>query len=188
MATSTNDHYKQAVLGQFEAALDMLANCLQRCPQKHWDGIIGKYPFWQVAYHALCFVDLYASTSSKEWQPHEAFHPKGIQELRKEYPSRTFTKKEILVYLDLCNEKVRESLERETSASLAGPSGFSWLKMPRYEVPIYNLRHLQHHVGQLSAYLRRAKVSTKWGWRGRVLVKPVTAQPAGRRRRASSPR
>lgn len=163
-----NDAYKTAVLAQFEGSLDMLADCVRRCPAKHWNGIIGTYPFWQVAHHALSFVDFYAARSAAEWTPHETYLPKGRRDLDAEYPSRSFSKREILDYLEYCNGRVRESLARETARSLAGPSGFPRLKMTRAEVPIYNLRHLQHHVGQLSAHLRRAKVNTRWGWRGRT--------------------
>jgi hypothetical protein len=181
-----DDLFKTIVLGQFEAALDMLAHAVRRCPERgatsHWHGIIGKYPFWQVAYHALCFVDLYTATSNEAWEPHPLFHPKGMAELRKEYPSRSFAKTEILAYLELCNEKVRASLAAETPASFAKPSGFSWVPISRAELPLYSLRHLQHHVGQLTAYLRRAKIGTRWGYTGRVL-EPVTARPSGRRRR-----
>jgi DinB superfamily len=162
----TNDHYRRIVLGQFDAALAMHENCIGRCPQRHWNGIIGKYPFWQVAYHALCFVDLYSAPSNEAWKPHPDFHPKGMAELRKEYPSRAFDKKELLAYLSYCSDAVHESLRRETTRSLEGPSGFSWLRMSRAEVPIYSLRHLQHHAGQLGAFLRRVKVSTRWTARG----------------------
>jgi hypothetical protein len=35
------------------------------------------------------------------------------------------------------------------------PCGISFRKITRGELHIYNLRHVQHHAGQLSAYLRR---------------------------------
>ncbi len=182
-----DDLYRSIVLGQFESALDMAAHAISRCPAKHWEGIIGKYPFWQVAYHALCFVDLYASPSDDAWKPHPTFHPKGRAELSDEYPSRIFTKAELLAYVEFCNERVKASLSAETPASLRRPSGFSWVKINRAELPIYSLRHLQHHVGQLTAYLRRVNIGTRWGFTGRVLV-PVTAPPAARRRPGGSRR
>jgi len=39
---------------------------------------------------------------------------------------------------------------------------FPWLSCSRAELPRYSLRHLQHHTGQLGAFLRRAKVATRW--------------------------
>ena len=47
--------------------------------------------------------------------------------------------------------------------ALAGPSGFHWLKFSRLELHVYNIRHLQHHVGQLNAALRRHQAEgIKW--------------------------
>ncbi len=182
-----DDLYRSIVLGQFEAALDMAAHAIRRCPAKHWEGIIGRYPFWQVAYHALCYVDLYAAPSNDAWQPHPTFHPAGRAELTDEFPSRRFTKAELLAYVEHCATQVKASIEAETPRSLRGPSGFSWVKVNRAELPIYSLRHLQHHVGQLTAFLRRVNIGTRWGYTGRAL-EPVTAPRVARRRREGSRR
>jgi hypothetical protein len=55
------DYVQKILTGQFEASLGMLNDCIQNYPPRHWDGRIAKYPFWHVAYHTLCFVDLYLS-------------------------------------------------------------------------------------------------------------------------------
>jgi hypothetical protein len=65
-------------------------------------------------------------------------------------------------YAAFCRERARGVFEAETAAMLEGPTGFSWLPFSRAEGHIYNLRHIQHHAGQLSAFLRRAGVDTKW--------------------------
>lgn len=166
--------YRQIVQGQFDAALAMTDDCLRRCPTKHWDGIIGKYPFWHVAYHALCYVDLYAAKSNELWKPH-TFHPKGMLELSNEYPSRRFEKPELRSYVEYCRNVVTQSLSAETEKSLVGPSGFSWVKLPRAELPIYSLRHLQHHAGQLGAFLRLQKVGTRWVF-GQTQPQPEPAE------------
>lgn len=153
------------VLGQFEAALSMLKAACRKCPPEHWDAIIGKYPFWQVAYHALCFADCYCAPSNEAWSPSPVFHPAGHKELSEEYPSRRFEQAELLAYADACARIVRDAIERETDESLAGPSGFAWLPISRGELYIYNLRHIQHHAGQLSAALRRLGADTsEGGW------------------------
>ena len=148
------DYAKQILAGQFEAALAMLSDCIQKCPPEHWDGIIGKYPFWQVAYHTLCFTDLYLSPNEGVFQPGK-FQPQGWRELDDEYPSRRFDQREIAEYLALCLQKLRTALAAETPASLQGESGFARRKFSRGELYIYTTRHIQHHAAQLSAYLRR---------------------------------
>ena len=50
--------YKRIVQSQVDAAFAMLEYCIRNCPAKKWNGTIGKYPFWQVAYHALSNVVL----------------------------------------------------------------------------------------------------------------------------------
>lgn len=160
-----SDLYRQAARGQFEASLAMLAECIRRCPPERWDDPIGNYPFWQVAYHTLCFADLYLSREESAWRPQEGpggLHPKGVEELREEFPSRRFEQRELLGYADQCAVKLREVFDTETDETLAGPSGFSWLPFTRAEAHLYNLRHIQHHTGQLSAFLHRAGVEAPW--------------------------
>jgi hypothetical protein len=48
-----------------------------------------------------------------------------------------------------------ETLAAETADTFQGPSGFPYRPSTRGELHLYNLRHIQHHTGQLSAYLRR---------------------------------
>lgn len=170
------DDIKPILAAQFEAALCMLRDCIERCPPEHWDGLIAKYPFWQVAYHTLCFVDFYLAPGDEAWEPRTGeggFHPKGRADLDDEYPSRRFTRAELLAYLALCRAKLHEVLGEAPSAgrareSLEAPSGFPRLPFSRAELHLYNMRHIQHHTGQLGAYLRRAGVDTDWvkaGWR-----------------------
>ena len=82
-------------------------------------------------------------------------------------------KDETLAYVSICRQKMLETLAAETAESLQGPSGFSHRPSTRGELHLYNLRHVQHHTGQLSAYLRRVDPSLSlralpWigaGWR-----------------------
>ncbi len=161
------DYLKIILSSQFEAALAMFNDCAQKCPPEHWDGKIAKYPFWQVAYHTLCFVDLYLAPNEETFEPRADLHPQGWREFDDEYPSRRFEQREILNYVTLCLEKARQTFAAETAATLAGPSGHKRRTFSRSELHIYNLRHLQHHTGQLSAFLRQVGADPKWfsaGW------------------------
>lgn len=169
---------------QFEASLAMLRDCIAKCPPEHWDERIAHYTFWQVAYHTLCFVDVYLSTGeaavefrttdSPEHAPPPRrlpLHPRGRSELEDEFPSRRFAQDELLAYLQICRDKLHAAMAAETEESLAGPSGFPRLKFTRAELHLYNIRHIQHHTGALSAHLRRisgGKIDPRWvgtGWR-----------------------
>jgi hypothetical protein len=157
---------KSAILGQFQAALSMLDDCIRACPAEHWDGLIAKYPFWMVAYHTLCFADLYLTRTEADFKP-GPMHPRGMDELEEEYPSRRFTKEEILGYVAACRDKLDKTIASESAKSLAGHSGHPRRKLSRAELHIYNLRHVQHHAGQLGAFLRRVGVDTSWVGSGR---------------------
>jgi hypothetical protein len=159
---------KASLTGQFEAALWMLRECLERCPAAAWETPIAKYPFWMVAYHTLCFADLYLSPGEAVWTPRPELHPKGWAELNDEYPSRRFERPELLGYTDLCRAELLRAMARETADTLAGPSGFSRIKFSRAELHLYNLRHVQHHTGQLSAVVRKAGGELAWKSRGWV--------------------
>lgn len=84
-----------------------------------------------------------------------------------EYPSRRFERRELGAYVALCREKVSEALAHETAESLAGPSGFPRLRFSRAELYLYNLRHLNHHLGQLTAHLHRLGFAPEWVSSGR---------------------
>ena len=165
------NHFKQTILHQFEAALWMLNECIEKCPDDRWCGpssIIGKYEFWHVAYHTLYCTDYYFARSEAEFELTSEFYPGGAGDFEDEYPSRTMTREELLRFLQYCLAKLRTALDAETEASLAGPSGFNHKKMvTRSELYLYSMRHVMHHVGMLSAFLRRCgDIDLKWGFTG----------------------
>lgn len=153
---------KTILTGQFEAALCMLNDCIQKCPQEHWDGRIGNDTFRQVAYHTLFFVDLYLSPGETAFQLRDCHH-RGGDERSSTAASIGLTKDETLAYLAVCRQKAVETLASETADTLEGASGFARLPFSRGELHLYNVRHVQHHTGQLSAFLRRI-VNDREGW------------------------
>lgn len=157
-----HEFVKSIIRGQFEAALCMLNDCLRKCPEEHWDGKIANDTFRQIAYHTLFYVDYYASPNESAFALRE-LHARGGDE-RKPEVSTGLSKEESLAYLAIGRQKVLESIAAETAESLQGPSGFSRQQFSRGELHLYNIRHIQHHVGQLSAYLRRITQDTSSWW------------------------
>ena len=152
-----------AVIGQYLAGLQMLGQCIERADPVLWRAPVGKFPFWHVAYHVLFFVDLYSSRNESAFRP-QAFHVEDAQFLgqqpwppfKKVVLERVYEKEQLLAYLPLIEEKVKRAMESETEQTLAGESGFDWIPLTRLELHLYNIRHLQHHTGQLGAALRRS--------------------------------
>ena len=146
------DYFKQILTSQYEASLAMLNQCIEACPSEHWENTIAQGTFGWVAYHTLFFTDLYLSPSNESFVLRD-LHAGGDE--RGPDPAPGLSKEATLAYVPLCRKKIYESIAAETEESLAGPSGFFWYKITRGEMHLVNIRHIQHHTGQLSAYLRR---------------------------------
>ncbi|HUB27335.1 MAG TPA: DinB family protein [Tepidisphaeraceae bacterium] len=153
---------RQMLTGQYEASLKMVDQCITACRPEHWEGRIANDSFRYVAYHTLFFTDMYLSRSQDEFTLRD-LHDQGGDE-RGEGQSVGLSRDKTIVYVTICRMKMHESLAAETAESLQEPSGFSWRKFSRAEMHVYNIRHIQHHAGQMSAYLRR--------------VDPALAEPA----------
>jgi len=147
-----SNYLNQILTAQFEAALCMMHQCIKACPEQEWEGKIANQTFREAAYHTLFFVDFYLSPSQDAFALRD-LHKVGGDE-RGDAVSLGLSKTETLDYLTICLEKARETLASESAGILEGPCGFP-RKLSRGELHIYNIRHIQHHTGQLSAYLRR---------------------------------
>jgi len=152
---------RSIIAGQYGAALSMLRGCIERAAPDAWLAVAGQFPFWHIAYHTLYTTDLYLSEGEEAFQPQpfhiNDYHLLGPQPWSpKEYaaPERPYEKEQLLGYVETCWAKARETIDGETETTLAGPSGFWWLKLTRLEHHIYNIRHVQHHSGQLGAVIR----------------------------------
>ncbi|HYM19746.1 MAG TPA: DinB family protein [Candidatus Kapabacteria bacterium] len=162
------EYFKQILLGQYEASLAMMKQRIEACPPEHWEGKVGADTFRQITYHALFCLDLYLSSNYDTFVFHDLYQKGGDE--REDQVSPGLSKDDTLVVVERCHGKILESLASETQESLQGESGFSWRKEPRAELHIYNIRHFQHHVGQLSTYLRKVSdehnLSLKLPWFG----------------------
>lgn len=163
---------RRSLARQFEAALCTVQQCVAACPPEHWEGKIANDAFRQIAYHTLFYLDFYLTRDEGAFELH-ALQQRGGDE-RGPALSPGLNQADTLRYVALCREKIAAALAAETEATLQGPSGFSWLKFSRLEAHIYNIRHVQHHAGQMCAYLRRVVAALadpktlRWvgsGWR-----------------------
>jgi hypothetical protein len=154
---------QSTLAAQYGASLRMLQTCIDRAdPADVWLAPVGRVPFWHVAYHTLFYTDFYLSPDEQSFRP-QPFHrenynflgPQAWAPHLKVVTDQPYDKQTLLAYLDDCRAKAKRTLDRETEATLAGPSGFHWVQLPRLELHLYNLRHVQHHAGQLGAALRR---------------------------------
>ncbi len=132
------------IRSQYQASLEMLKQAILKCPDSLWADRQYKNEFWQVAYHALFYTHLYLQPSGEvfvAWSKHKPDY-NDMGQVREPY-----SRLEILEYLELCQKQVDQQMA--SLADLEAPSGFSWLPFNKLELQIYNLRHLQQHLGEL---------------------------------------
>lgn len=150
-----------AIAGQYHASLAMVSTAFETCPDDLWDASVGRHPFWLIGYHALYYTDLYLAGSE------EAFVPPEFGRDNEQYMERLpvpphdeveigepYQRQQLLDWCNRCRAKVDEIVLAETPESLAADSDFSWIPFSRLELHIYNIRHIQHHVAQLSLELK----------------------------------
>lgn len=162
--------WKTSLWQQFGAAIDMLEQAMQACPEDLWsdptrtpewleDDIVG---FWYLAYHTLFWLDLYLSGSTEGFAPPAPFtlaelEPAGL------LPEKPYTKGELQRYLEHARTKCRTTIEALTDEKAREHYRFRWGEMSFLELLLYNLRHVQHHTGQLNLILRQETASAP-GW------------------------
>lgn len=162
-----------SLVDQFASALAMLRGCVAACPDEVWEEHVGELPYWMVAYHTAFYADLYLSPRLSEYggQPDWAWPNAAGLGRRMEPPFEALPAEEIgavlerdrvVAYLDATLQKLHRELPAETEASLAGSSGFEWYPITRLSMHLVNIRHVQHHAGQLCAVLRRHGVAVDW--------------------------
>jgi len=179
-----------ALTGQYHAALAMLRQAIEKCPDDLWGGSphpAGKpagrplprgeedrygVPFWRVAYHTLFYTHLYLQQREETFRPWE-HHRNDYQDLpwppervREGTLARAtddpYTKEQLLDYWRLCDAMVDAAVNGLNLD--AKESGFPWHKtIPKLEHQIHNIRHIQHHAALLSGRLRLANgADVRW--------------------------
>jgi hypothetical protein len=157
-----NTSWNDSLWRQFGAAIDMLENAITACPEELWSDRERRPEVWHLAYHTLFFLDLYLSPSTDGFAPPPPF---ALDELDPDavIPERPYTKDEVLAYLEHGRRKCRAAIEALTEDDLHRPSGFDWVPVPRAELHLYNLRHVQHGAAQLNLLLRQT-IGAAPGW------------------------
>jgi hypothetical protein len=167
---------------QFAAAIQMLRLAVEACPENLWDDRAHGTPFWHLAYPALFYADFYLSDNAEAFQTvvrnvAEKFSLQDYQVdkamfLPGDYgqfggvvstPERAFTRVQLLEYADHCLRKNDEKFSKLTDNLALERCGFPWYNLNVGEFLLNNLRHTQHHTGQLVILLRRhANIGIDW--------------------------
>jgi hypothetical protein len=161
---------RSTLKSQYHAALAMLRETIERCPEDLWSSAEHLNAFWQLAYHTLFYTHLYLQPDEASFLPWE-HHQSGVQNedglagppnadsTLPLIPQR-YSRDDVLAYWDVCNGLVDGAI---ATTILDGPSGFFWYKVSKLELQFINIRHIQHHTAQLADRLRSANdIGTQW--------------------------
>jgi hypothetical protein len=160
----TTELIRSVLKSQYHAALAMLRQTLEKCPEDLWYSREQINAFWQTAYHTLYYTHLYLQPNEAaflSWEHHQdrVQHEDGLTGPSDPTSSlplipEPYTKNQILEYWKICDAMVDAAID---GLDLLGPeSGFSWYKVSKLEHQIINIRHIQLGASQLAARLRSA--------------------------------
>ena len=153
---------KQMLLHQFGKAIDMLEDGLRQCPDEVWETMLwedepdqwvmpGFSKFWYLGYHTLFWLDLYLTGAEEGFVPPEPF---DLVEMHAgEVLPRTYSRKELLWYVDFCRQRLQDTVEPLTSEEANRLCQFPWGEVTFGELLLYNLRHVQEHAAYFSMFL-----------------------------------
>ncbi len=133
----------------------MLKQAIAKCPQELWDAPQDENRFWFTAYHALYYAHLYLQPTRKNfvrWRGHG-----------KPISSPMLSKEEVLDYLAFVEQEV---IRRVPATDLEADSGFAGIRVDKLELQFVNIRHIQHHTGELYERLgARKNIKLDWAER-----------------------
>jgi hypothetical protein len=162
----------QMLWRQFGAAIDTLGDALRDCPDNLWEKQLwqdrpdqwvaaGFSSFWYLGYHALFWLDLYLTGAEEGFIPPAPFDLVEMDE--GEVLPRTYSRQQLLDYLQHCRQRCRETIEAMTPEQANQLCRFPWGEIPYAELQLYNLRHVQEHAAQLHLFLgQHAGKSSEW--------------------------
>jgi hypothetical protein len=144
---------KAIIRSQYHAALKMLKGAISNCPDSLWDHPAHKNKFWHTAFHVLFYTHLYLQPTEEDfipWEKHERYFISlgdgASSDDQANNAREPYRKDELLEYLALCLDEVSRQVD---ILDLEATSGFYWLPFNKLELQFYNIRHIQHHTGEL---------------------------------------
>jgi hypothetical protein len=149
---------------QYHSTLEMVQSLLEGCPDTAWNKEFAGVPFWREAYHALFWVHTFLGLKDK------TFHPwpfgKDIDPRLFTPPNNTCERAEALQYAAQTRAYIDEVFDALTLDALNETDHFEDGEFRTvYHRLMYGLRHGQHHIGKLTAYLNLEGVQLNH-WKG----------------------
>ena len=160
--TSFNNPSLVAVIRRhLEPTLEMLSAAIDTCPDECWDVADANIPIWQHAYHTLYYLDFWLREPGDTFSA-PAFHNEDAKTM-KMGTQPSMTPSEIQDYRDEVYAECRKFLDHLTPELLTQSDPDFAEHLTFADRLLGQIQHVQHHVGCMSALLRRrAGVGLEW--------------------------
>lgn len=157
----------QMLWRQFAVSIDSLGAALRQCPDELWEERLwadepdqwvaeGFASFWYLGYHTLFWLDLYLTGVEEGFVPPPPFDLVEME--ANETLPRTYTRAELLDYLELCRRRCQETIASLSTEQAHRICRFPWGEVPFAELLLYTMRHVQEHASQLHLFLGQHNV------------------------------
>ncbi len=157
---------------QLASSLDMLTKAVENANEHVWTD--GVPPFWQHAFHITNSMDFYLSTFEFDDPNTEYSLPDGLKKhvgkgFFDKKPEEIVPKSELLEFLKIIREKFRLYFENDIASQFEEPCNFTWLSFSKFELIIYNIRHIMEHTAILNQRLKANGLEpAKWVGKSRL--------------------
>lgn len=160
----------EVITSQYNASLEMFENSLSSCPESLWQDASYENRFWHIAFHTMFWTHMYLNDtehSFEKWEKHiEDYQWLNFRSNNYAEEEVIYSKEEVLNYLSFCRAQLSGHLP---TLNFENAGGFSWIRVNKLELHIYNIRHIQHHTSQLTDRLKEVE-DTPIKWVGRMKV------------------
>lgn len=156
------EQLKDILWKQIGASIDMLSNVIATCPEEY---LQKNKRFYYVAYHTIILLDYYFTIPPEEFSPslpftftEESDRPK--ESLGDMIPDKFYSQHELIDYIYRIRLKAKNfiadlSAEKIQTLRFTEGDADDGMDYPVIEILLYNIRHTQHHVGQLHMMIRQ---------------------------------
>ncbi|MFW9930803.1 MAG: DinB family protein [Candidatus Thorarchaeota archaeon] len=137
---------------QYGAALKMLEDTINECPEDLWQHTDGETIISQIVFHVLFWIDRYLSKNKDE---ERIFKPYMENKHQKE-GKIVYSKQDLLDYSNFVRKKADTWFKVMTLDDLTSDSVYDFHGSTLLSSLMYDLRHIMLHVGALHVRLNRA--------------------------------
>lgn len=152
---------RKALKKQHHAALAMLRQAVEICPDDLW--LSGEHPrcVWRIAYHAAGYAHLYLYDNLDSWKPWTHARNSSAVLEGDVIEDEPYTRAQVLEFIDLIDREVDERIDAMDFKK--AQCGYSWYPgVSQIELTILSLRHLHGHIGQLHELLIGRGLDVDW--------------------------